>query len=435
MRHFFFCIFLAIFFGFQSSAQTLARQRCASFGRGMNISNWLEATWQSNYPTPDGYSKNDLQLMKDAGIKSLRLPVNFASITDTAAPFFIDTAHVLFQRIDSVIKWADELNMNLIIDNHHGWNLTNENWRHHKDRFAQLWGMLAKKYSYLNPDNYFFELLNEPPIAFNDLDSLNLLFNTAIDSIRKYTSEHSVIVSPPLGSWGMAFDLYQPLADTNLIYTWHCYDPINFTHQGLTWNEPFYPSGNEFPTQGDPFYEQFLYQGTTRIINWIATYNQSLFLGEFGVSQHAPAESRCRWIEFLMQKTDSMHIPWFYWDWRWDFSIFNSHVVSEDSIIPCFKSALRLYGDSVLNTSEQHSGNFKIFPNPVNSGNFITIETAENIFDVRIIDAYGRELKTADYKTEKNNKSLFDVSFLDSGVYLLRIASRNKEGWFRLVKN
>lgn len=406
-------------------AQTVVHQRCSAFERGMNISNWLEAPWQTDWPTETGYTKADLQLMKDAGIKSLRLPINFAEISDSVYPYDVDTAHVLFQRIDSVIKWADELSMNLIIDNHHGWELTNENWRSYKDRFAKLWGTVAKKYQYLDPEHYFFELLNEPPIAFNDLDSLNLLFITAIDSIRKYTTAHSIIVSPNLGSWGMAFDLYRPLEDTNLIYTWHCYDPIDFTHQGFSWGTP-YPAGTPFPYVSS-FYEQFLYTGLQRVIHWKDSFDMPLFLGEFGVSEHADADSRCRWVELVTHTTDSMDIPWFYWDWRWDFSMFNGHVVSEDSIIDCFKYSLHLYSDTVSGIEIMPNDiNIYIFPNPVSEK--FSIKGVESPVSIKIINATGQSVyegKLAEH---------LDISFFAPGYYTLIISDGDKNKRLKLLK-
>ena len=77
------CIVLFIYqFAF---AQSVAHQRCNNFEKGMNLSNWLEAYWQSGYPTANGYTRSDLQKMKDAGIKSIRLPLGFASVTDPGA--------------------------------------------------------------------------------------------------------------------------------------------------------------------------------------------------------------------------------------------------------------------------------------------------------------------------------------------------------------
>ncbi len=409
-------------------AQSVAHERCASFQRGMNLSNWLEAPWQTNWPTPDGYSKSDLQNMKDAGLRSIRLPINFAEISDTVFPFEVDTTHVLFQRIDSVIKWTGELQLNLIIDNHHGWELTNENWRSYKDRFATMWGTVAKHYRNLDPEHYFFELLNEPPIAFNDLDSLNLLFYTAIDSIRKYTTEHSIITSPNLGSWGMAFNLYQPLSDTNLIYTFHDYDPIDFTHQGFSWHDPVYPAGTEFPNPNSSFYEQFVSESWLRVANWKATYNKPVFLGEFGVSEHADAESRCRWVEYQGNKIDSLNIPWFYWDWRWDFAMFDSHTISGDSIIDCFKYALHLYSDTVSGIEVQGNKNDAVivYPNPVLE--LFSLKGVDLPATFTITDATGQQV----YQGKITGHC--DISFLSPGYYTLFVSDRNKSSRLKLLK-
>jgi aryl-phospho-beta-D-glucosidase BglC (GH1 family) len=147
--------------------------------------------------------KSDLQDMKDAGIKSLRLPIQFAAVVDTVAPYTVDTAHVLFSRVDTVIAWATELDMRVIIDNHHGWDLTTENWRSKMDAFTHLWSVLAQRYSTLDPEMFTFELLNEPAILFPN-DSLRIIFSTAIDSIRQHTTAHTIIVSPHFGSSALA---------------------------------------------------------------------------------------------------------------------------------------------------------------------------------------------------------------------------------------
>ncbi len=365
-------LLLFILCGLVMRSQNKASERCAAFGKGMNLSNWLEAGWQSGWPTSTGYTKSDLLKMKEAGIQSIRLPICFALITDSISPYTIDTNHALFTRIDSVLAWATELNLNLIIDNHHEWSLLSNNWRYQIPRFGHMWSYVSERYKNTDPRYVTFELLNEPSVTF-PIDSLNILFYAGIDSIRKHTTAHSIIVSPNGGSVGLAFSNYQPLTDTNLIYTWHCYDPLNFTHQGFAWGQLF-PSGTPFPSTPTTFYEQFLYDGINRVNTWRNTYNKPLFLGELGVSVYADAESRCRWMQLMGANLDTTHIPWFYWDWQWDFSIFNSQIISADSVIPCFRSALHLYGDtltSVTNMSDEIG--FKLFPNPVNGGSELKI--------------------------------------------------------------
>ncbi len=402
-------------------AQSLAHQRCIAFGRGQNMSNWLEASWQAGWPASNGYSKRDLQDMKEAGSQSVRLPVVFAKVTDTLPPYDVDLNHPVFQRIDSVISWCDELQLNLIIDNHHEWKLTNQNWRSQIVRFSNMWGMIAERYNYLDPEHYFFELLNEPAIGF-DLDSLDILFIAAIDSIRKHAPHHTIIASPHNGSWGMSYYYYSPLPDTNLIYTWHTYDPLNFTHQGLTWHTPYFPQGTVFPDSNNLF-EQFLHDGIREVIHWRDSFGKPVFLGEFGVGKYADAESRCNWIEFIGSVVLQHDIPWFYWDWRYDFPMFYSGVPAEDSIIPCFRRALGLYGDTSF-TFVKHEPpgtlNVTLRPTLVAAGGICQIIIqGESHFQVTIADATGRTIRQLKLYGARN-EMLMDF---EKGIYCVSVTN------------
>jgi len=404
-------------------AQSNAQNRCNAFGKGQNLSNWLEATWDNTWPSTTRYTKWHLQKMKEAGIQSLRLPIQFAKITDTIAPYNVDENHALFSRIDTIIAWCNELDLMLIIDNHHGWQITNSNWRTQQQRFAHLWSVVAKRYQYLDPNRFTFELLNEPGIPSNgalDNDSLSSLLTVAIDSIRQHTTAHSIIVSPSFGSWGLAYESYTPLADSNLIYTWHLYDPINFTHQGFSWNTPFYPAGLTYPSAGN-VYEPALALSWQHIVQWKNTYNKPIFLGEFGVSHFADAQSKCNWIEYVGTQILQHNISWFYWDWAIDFSMFQSGSIDKDSITPCFKRALRLYGDTSFTSIQNSSGeniSFTTFPTLLHKGTPLLIETNyEKEYTAELLNIIGNSLAKKQLSGFKNTIE----TNLPSGLYFLFI--------------
>lgn len=422
---------LVVLYTATAFCQTLAQQRCDGFEKGMNLSNWLEAYWQAGWPTANGYSHSDLAKMKEAGIKSIRLPIGFASVTDTAYPYYVDTTHVLFSRIDSVISWCDDLGLNLIIDNHHNWDIFNENWRDKKDRFSHMWSVVSAHYKYLDPERYTFELLNEPAFGI-ELDSLNRVFNQAIDSIRQHTIGHSIIVSPNFSSNGAAFfSSYIPLPDTNLIYTWHCYDPYQFTHQGFSWASPPMPLGTTFPGG----FDQGLYNAWDGVISWRNTYHKPTFLGEFGTGVFGDAASRCNWLQFFGQRIDSLGMPWFYWDWRWDFALFKGNVISEDSVEPCFKQALHLYGDTtILTVGEIQQDGFRVsvYPNPASfvTETSLSVETIDEN-ELQVFDVTGKNIYAAKFI---QNTSLPSYSW-QKGLYLLIIKNHNRYARQKLVVN
>jgi endoglucanase len=409
------------------SAQTVAHHRCERFAKGMNLSNWLEATWQTNYPTPNGYTKADLLNMKEAGITSIRLPICFAFITDSVAPYTVNENHALFERIDTVISWCEELDMMLIIDNHHEWDIYNYNWRNKIDRFAHLWGVVAQRYSYLNPEQFSFELLNEPGFGF-ELDSLYIVFNKAIDSVRQHAPNHSIIVSPNFASSGQAFANLQPLSDTNLIYTWHTYDPYQFTHQGFSWAQPSMPLGTPFPSS----FDAMLYNAWKQVINWRNTYNRPVFLGEFGTGTFGDDVSRCNWIQLNGAKIDSFNMPWFYWDWRWDFSMFHSHVVSGDSVIPCFRSALHLYGDTLTSVNDVADDEWgvNVYPNPLAAGSIAEVSvTGSEELNAELLDVAGKKLK----EWKMVQQAYLPTDDLQAGTYFIRLHTPHKQVIKKLI--
>ncbi len=55
--------------------------------------------------------------------------------------------------------------------------------------------------------------------------------------------------------WSDIWDLLamEPLADGNVIYNFHFYEPHEFTHQGATWSVPWwsYTHGVPYPADGE----------------------------------------------------------------------------------------------------------------------------------------------------------------------------------------
>jgi endoglucanase len=418
------CILLAGLLLAQSPSaqgQSLAQQRCNAMEKGLNVSNWLEEYWNVDWPVPYKYTKQHFEAMQLAGITSVRLPVNFHAVIDQQAPYAVDESHEVFHWVDSVILWTDQLGMKLIIDNHHGWELSESNWRAKLPMFSHLWSVLAQRYAVLDPERVYFELLNEPSLGFQD--SLKVMYNDAIDSIRQHTVQHSIIVSPHWAGSAMVFSDWQPMADTNLIYTWHIYDPLDFSHQGLSWNTPFFPAGNTFPHAEPTFMEGIFETGWQRVLDWKATHDLPLLMGEFGLSNYCDSASVCHWLEYTMTRLKQHDIPWYYWDWQWDFSMYRSNVISADSIYPCFKYYLGLYGDEtftdVPTVASTPAPSLLLYPNPLHAAtSALTVEwkgPAQGT--LTIYDTMGRMMQQAAMTSERT----IVVTTLPKGIYLVEL--------------
>lgn len=405
------------------SAQTVAHQRNQQIQRGQNFSNWLEANWQTDYPNASGYTRQSVLEMKNAGMKSLRLPVIFEALTDDDSPYTLHTDNAVFELIDSAIVWAADFDMILIIDNHHGWEVSTGNYLQQIPRMAAMWKQLAEHYNYLDPDRYLFEIWNEPPLLLPE-SIIRPFYQACLDSIRTVTTQHSLIIGAHAANLGLALAITTPYSDDNIIYTFHCYEPYNFTHQGFPWAQPFpFPSGTPFPLNNN---DTLLTNVFNAVANWRDTNNVPVFLGEFGVGIHADDQSRCNWVGLVGSLVTNLNIPWIYWDWQYDFSWFTQLPPNEDDVISCFRNALYLYEDIAVGNQPNidHNPLVVIYPNPANNDLAIKTTTDVEMLQVQVRDLAGKVCKIAAFdKVDANIPLTINVSDIEPGIYFVSCVS------------
>jgi endoglucanase len=354
-----------------SSAQSVAWQRSNRLHDGINYS-YLEQTGTGNpginYMNYLNWSllpnvKTQIQLMQSMGFETLRLPVAFNNWEDGVAPYTIDSTRY-FYAIDSILSWCYLYNMYLVIDYHNG-NLYDYNFASELPRVIQLWKQIAARYATTDPDKVFFEFYNEP---FN-ISTANWIAaaDMFIDSIRPIIPNHTLIMGA--NNYNGLYEFYQMgvLPDTNIIYNFHFYEPMIFTHQGSYWSDPTtsttlvpfpynaatMPPINPLalPTIGWHPYDYYNYstQGTCTALhnslvlakNWSQVHNVPIWCGEFGSYKlYAPPDgSRCRFTECVKDNLDLLGIPYALWDWGGWFSIFDGPP-SWANLSPCMQNAL-----------------------------------------------------------------------------------------------
>jgi endoglucanase len=326
--------------------------RAASMGKGFNTSNWLEAFWllpSNSYPVVNDYTRAKFQALSQAGFKHVRLPVIFEKLANSNPPYNLITNQTAFYLVDSAIVWANTFNMKLIIDNHHGYDLTDANFASEKNRKCAVWRQLVQRYGYLNPNNFFFEIYNEP----NGISNANFrtIAQSVMDTVRTYNTTHTFIMGG--NGWNSMSGLtsFLPLSDPNVIYTFHTYDPYNFTHQGMSWTSPTYIAARTFPLNNEMNELRSVFRS---VKTWSNFYGVPTYMGEFGVGTSADATSRCNWVNHLTHLSDSLAIPWAYWDaknYTDAFGFYPGSIITQANATPCFKSAMGLYS-TPLATSE-----------------------------------------------------------------------------------
>lgn len=327
-----------------ASAQTMAR--AASLGLGLNTSNWLEAWWllpYNAYPEYNKYTRTMVRNLVNAGFSTIRLPVIFERLGATTSPYELDFNHEAFELVDSMILWANIYGFKLIIDNHHGYPLTNSNYNAELPRLTAVWQQLTQHYDYLDPEQFFFEIYNEPTTDISNANFRTVAVSL-VNAIRaNETQTHSVFVGANSWNGGTALTAFTPLDDPDIIYTFHNYDPYLFTHQGMSWTTPPNFPPRTFPQSGEVAAIQQVFSG---VKTWADFYAVPANLGEFGCSTAADATSRCNWIETMTGAINTNGFSHFYWDAITPsdaFGFYTGGVINSANCIPCFKTALGLY--------------------------------------------------------------------------------------------
>jgi endoglucanase len=260
-------------------------------------------------------------------------------MTDGAPEFKIDT--LLFNFLDSAVTWCEKHEIYVILDNHSITGTVPAV----ADTLIKVWGQMASHYK--DRSGYvLFEVLNEPHGI--STSSWGNIQGQVINAIRTYDNRHTIVVGG--SGWNSYNELqYLPVyADTNLLYTFHFYDPMVFTHQGATWITPSLAplSGVPFPynqaempacpsvlkgTWVESDLNNYSALGTPtwiyELINKAVTFRNQrkvrIYCGEFGVYMlNSNNDDRCRWYKTVRQYLENNDIPWTSWDYKGGFGLF-----------------------------------------------------------------------------------------------------------------
>lgn len=324
------------------SLQALMAQE-VPFHKGVNLTNWFQASNVRQIQFTK-YTKTDFEQIKSLGCDVIRLPINLHFMTNGAPNYTIDPLFYTF--LDQAVNWAEELGIHLILDNHTFDPAANTD-PNVGIILEKVWKQVANHYK--NRSNYiYYEVLNEPH-GISDAQ-WNAIQQLVVSAIRTVDTKHTIIISP--AGWNSYNNLaaMPTYSDTNLIYTFHFYDPFIFTHQGASWSDPsmvplakvpFPYSATKMPafpaalrgTWIESAFNWYQNDGTVtkvkQLIDIAVQFKQSrnikIFCGEFGVYiPNSNNEDRVRWYDVVRRYLEEKGIAWTIWDYHGGFGLFET---------------------------------------------------------------------------------------------------------------
>lgn|GEM_PF-3126674 len=186
-----------------------------------------------------------------------------------------------------------------------------------QSEFVEAWGELAQQF--LGMKGIVFELLNEPqgrtPAEIDNnhavaKDAWNQLHKLALAQVRHIDPDRWVILEPVWGDPANFADL-EPNGDAKTVYSFHCYGPHYFTHQGIGGNPAAGTVHYPGVTQDNPWTaattwnKAALAAGMQPALDYAAAHSVRMMLGELGCTRAAPAADRAAWVADAMSLAES----------------------------------------------------------------------------------------------------------------------------------
>ena len=337
-------------------------------GAGWNLGNTLDSHWGEAYPwtasLPLGQetlwgnpktTKAMIEKVKEAGFKTVRVPVTWYIATGSAPNYTINNTWM--NRVQEIVDYVIDNDMFCILNLHHEDKLTdrgysNNGWLYFggtgtvsesdktimKNRMGKLWEQIAERFK--DYDEYLiFEGLNEPGMHENGgwtsakATFLNELLQIFVNTVRagggKNPERHLMI--PPycaaIDMWGDKTAQLNAFLNGNkprvtdsknkLIVSLHYYEPYGFcmAKSNDTWYRSVYNTS-----------DGHISGNVNSVLSVIKNFTDKgipVVMGETGASGTRAEAERVKWANDYLKKVNALGVPVVLWDDGGDFKLLN----------------------------------------------------------------------------------------------------------------
>ncbi len=335
---------------FARAQNEVAFARARHLQHGVNLSMWYAQSWEG-YAAAREVSfthEDDFLLVRSLGFDHVRLSINPEPLIVSAADQPLELDQAAMARLDATVHRLTILGLAVVLDIHpeKAWEQHAMNTSEGTAQLLSFWKDFAQHYAVMSPELVYFEVMNEP----ESVDAGVWADEQAklVAAIRVVAPRHTIIATG--ANWGGIDALVKlaPLPDANVIYSFHDYEPMEFTHQGATWSSKHliplrgvpYPSTPEnvaplVEALSDPAAQADLAAygaarwGPEKLQAWIAPavawgrkHRVPVWCGEFGVYRdYAPKADRARWISDMRTALEANGVGWDMWDYQGSFGM------------------------------------------------------------------------------------------------------------------
>lgn len=325
------------------------------FMKGVNLGGWISQFAVYSEEHFNTYIlEQDIQRISAMGFDHVRVPVDYNVLEDEAG----EVIESGYQHLFDCLNWCKKYGLKMLIDVHEVYGYSFDPLKDMdrqkffyddalQARFFKLWGNIASRFG-AEHELVAFELLNE--VVLKEVyEAWNGVAKKAIEHIRAIAPETTIVVGGVNYNNVTSVALLDAPYDDKIVYNFHCYDPLIFTHQKAYWvpgmpadYEMTYPASLELYRQESlsypkemmgaifneklstigPEYFEVLFE---EAIAAAEKNDVPLYCGEYGVIELAPKADTKRWLADIHSVFDKHGIGRAIWNYKGkDFGIIDS---------------------------------------------------------------------------------------------------------------
>ena len=289
------------------------------FEKGVDLGGWFSQCDYSKERLDGFIQEEDFARIASLGLDHVRLPFDFNIIETRDGSEIIEDGYA---RIGHAIGLCRKYGLNIVLDLHKtaGFSFDageaeagffeNEKYQ---ERFYAIWEQMAARFGQ-DPEHVAFELLNEVTDP-SYIETWNRICRTCIGRIRALAPEVVILVGSYWNNHVSAVKALDKPYDENIVYNFHCYEPLMFTHQGAPWvrdmdtsfRQPFGESGTT-----EAYFEEMFAEA----IEYAKAQGTVLYCGEYGVIDRASPEDTLEWYRVINRVFKKHGIGRAAWTWR-----------------------------------------------------------------------------------------------------------------------
>jgi len=298
------------------------------FMKGVNLGGWISQFDKYDVKHFEEFiTKKDIEYIASLKFDHVRVPVDYNVLEDEDANI-IESG---FEYLENCRIWCEEYGLNMLIDLHECYGYSFDPLKKDMDRkkfffdkdlqerFFKLWDEIAKRFGKY-PNQVAFEPLNEV-VLYEVYNEWNGICAEYIKRMRALAPDTYIIIGGVRYNNVLSVPLIDVPIDDKIVFNFHCYEPMVFTHQGAYWVD-FMPSdfriaypmtkeeyrkasleltddlaGAIFAENVGEIGVQFFEDIFKPAIDYARKKDVALYCGEYGVIDLADNENKLRWLK------------------------------------------------------------------------------------------------------------------------------------------